>query len=169
MLSQIARFIGPTWGPPGSCRPQMGPMLAPWTLLSGMIAVAVVPCVATQSAAMTVFMLDTHVPVRMSSLAIPVLRKDRKWKYVYVSSNKFGATMVQLWCHKAGSTSAQVMACCLTAPSHCLNQCWQIISEVLWNSPQGNFAGKCYVYLSVVWIWKFLIYYYIRTTKGLMS
>ena len=31
----IARFLGPTWDPPGSCRPQMGPMLAPWTLLSG--------------------------------------------------------------------------------------------------------------------------------------
>ena len=29
--------MGPTWGPPGSCRPQMGPMLAPWTLLSGAI------------------------------------------------------------------------------------------------------------------------------------
>ena len=27
--------MGPTWDPPGSCRPQMGPMLAPWTLLSG--------------------------------------------------------------------------------------------------------------------------------------
>ena len=27
--TQIARFIGPTWGPPGSCRPQVGPMLAP--------------------------------------------------------------------------------------------------------------------------------------------
>ena len=27
--------LGPTWGPPGSCRPQMDPMLAPWTLLSG--------------------------------------------------------------------------------------------------------------------------------------
>ena len=27
--------MGPTWGPPGSWRPQMGPMLAPWTLLSG--------------------------------------------------------------------------------------------------------------------------------------
>ena len=24
--TQIARFMGPTWGPPGSCRPQMGPM-----------------------------------------------------------------------------------------------------------------------------------------------
>ena len=35
--SQIARFMGPTWGPPGSCRHQMGPMLAPWTLLSGIV------------------------------------------------------------------------------------------------------------------------------------
>ena len=34
--THIAKIIGPTWGPPGSCRPQMGPMLAPWTLLSGM-------------------------------------------------------------------------------------------------------------------------------------
>ena len=31
---QIAKFMGPIWGPPGSCRPQMGPMSAPWTLLT---------------------------------------------------------------------------------------------------------------------------------------
>ena len=31
----IARFMGPTWGPPGAGRTQVGPMLAPWTLLSG--------------------------------------------------------------------------------------------------------------------------------------
>ena len=30
----IARFMGPTWGPSGADRTQMGPMLAPWTLLS---------------------------------------------------------------------------------------------------------------------------------------
>ena len=35
--SQIAKFMGPTWGPPGSYRPQMGPTLAPRTLLSGVI------------------------------------------------------------------------------------------------------------------------------------
>ena len=34
--SQIAKFMGPTWGPSGSCRPQMGPMLDQWTLLSGL-------------------------------------------------------------------------------------------------------------------------------------
>ena len=35
-LSLIARFLGPTWGPSGPDRTQVGPMLAPWTLLSGM-------------------------------------------------------------------------------------------------------------------------------------
>ena len=34
VMSQISKFMGPTWVPPGSCRPWMGPMLAPWTLLS---------------------------------------------------------------------------------------------------------------------------------------
>ena len=35
--SQIARFMGPTWDPPGADRTQVGPMLAPWILLSGII------------------------------------------------------------------------------------------------------------------------------------
>ena len=33
---QITKFMGPTWGSPGFCRAQMGPMLAPWTLPSGL-------------------------------------------------------------------------------------------------------------------------------------
>ena len=33
--SPIARFMGPTWGPPGADRTQVGPMLATWTLLYG--------------------------------------------------------------------------------------------------------------------------------------
>ena len=35
------------------------------------------------------------------------------------------------------STLAQVMACCLMAPSHYLNQCWLIINKVLWHSSEG--------------------------------
>ena len=35
-----------------------------------------------------------------------------------------------IWRHRSMSTLAQVMACCLTAPNHYLNQCWPIISEV---------------------------------------
>ena len=48
VITQIARFMGPTWGPPGSCRPQMGPMLAPWTLPSGNLEGANVPDISTR-------------------------------------------------------------------------------------------------------------------------
>ena len=44
-----------------------------------------------------------------------------------------------IWWHGSGSTLAQVMACCLTAPSHYLNQCWPIIRKVLWHSLEEMF------------------------------
>ena len=34
-ITLIARLMGPTWGPFGADRTQVGLMLAPWTLLSG--------------------------------------------------------------------------------------------------------------------------------------
>ena len=37
-LTHIERFMGPTWDPPGADRTQVGPMLAPSTLLSGIIS-----------------------------------------------------------------------------------------------------------------------------------
>ena len=33
----MTRLMLPTWGPPGSCLPQVGPMKASWTLLYGLI------------------------------------------------------------------------------------------------------------------------------------
>ena len=37
MVSLTARFVGPTWNPSGADRFQVGPMLAPWTLLSDVL------------------------------------------------------------------------------------------------------------------------------------
>ena len=37
LVSLTARLMLSTWGPPGSCRPQVGPMLATSTLLSGIL------------------------------------------------------------------------------------------------------------------------------------
>ena len=45
-----------------------------------------------------------------------------------------------IWRQWSWSTLAQVMACCLTAPSHYLNQCWLIISKVEWHSSKGEFT-----------------------------
>ena len=39
-----------------------------------------------------------------------------------------------IWRQRSGSTLAQVMACCLMAPSHYLSQCWPLIRKVLWYS-----------------------------------
>ena len=46
-----------------------------------------------------------------------------------------------IWRQWSWTTLAQVMACCLTAPSHYLNQCWLIIRGVLWHSSEKIFAG----------------------------
>ena len=43
-----------------------------------------------------------------------------------------------IWRHRSGSTSAQVVPCCMVVPSHYLNQCWLIIIKVYWHSFGGN-------------------------------
>ena len=51
-----------------------------------------------------------------------------------------------------------VMACCRTAPSHYLNQCWLIISKIQLHSSDGNFTR--YHHISHQWLkltWKLLI------------
>ena len=45
-----------------------------------------------------------------------------------------------IWWQRSESTMAQVMASCLTVPSHYLDQCWLIISEVQWHSYKSNFT-----------------------------
>ena len=45
-----------------------------------------------------------------------------------------------MWWHVSVAMLDQVMVCCLTAPSHYLNQCWLIIKGVLWHSPDSNFT-----------------------------
>ena len=46
-----------------------------------------------------------------------------------------------IWRQWSWTTLAQVMACCLTAPSHYLKQCWLIIRGVLWHTSESSFAG----------------------------
>ena len=45
--------------------------------------------------------------------------------------------------HRSRSTLANVMACCLTAPSHYRNQCWHI-KGVLWYSPESYFIRSAH-------------------------
>ena len=49
-----------------------------------------------------------------------------------------------IWQYKSGLTLAQVMACCLMAPSHYLSQCRLLISEATWE----QFSSRCSIRLS---------------------
>ena len=48
-----------------------------------------------------------------------------------------------LWWHRSWSTLAQVMAWCLTAPSHYISQCWLINKLVIWLSQESDFIWGC--------------------------
>ena len=61
---------------------------------------------------------------------------------------------------KTGQTLAQVLACCLTAPSHYLNQCWLLLTYRQWRPVafiRGQFHNR---YLQVINHWNKLEYYY---------
>ena len=46
------------------------------------------------------------------------------------------------WWQRSGSPLAQAMACCLTAPSHHMNQCWHLIGDILWHSLVSNLTAS---------------------------
>ena len=69
-------------------------------------------------------MADRYVNI---SLNWDILRLYASWLkkgLLAINSLKPGGA---IWCHRSWSTLVQVMACCLMAPSHHLNQCWLII------------------------------------------
>ena len=43
-----------------------------------------------------------------------------------------------IWRHGSVLKQAEVTTCYLMVPSHYLNQCWLLISEIPWNSPKNN-------------------------------
>ena len=67
VLSQITRSTGPIWGPPGSCRPQMGPMLSPWTVLS---VILFIPEIIYTVRALLCFVLILWQTIRPLSLIL---------------------------------------------------------------------------------------------------
>ena len=58
-----------------------------------------------------------------------------------------------IWWHRSWSILVQVMACCLTAPSLYVNQCWKWgLVAFTWR----QFCWKCLRYLSLIWVLKLI-------------
>ena len=106
------KVLGGNMGPYGADRTQVGPMLAPWTLLSG-----------------TFFLVLRTGRFRPHPVKPPwIIWINSPWPRDAIRRHRFGSTL------------AQLTAWFLTAPSLSLNQCWQNINESLWHSIESNFT-----------------------------
>ena len=74
-----------------------------------------------------------------------------------------------IWRHRTGSALDQVMACCLMAPSHHLNQCWLFISKVQCHSSEGNSMRDTPAIKLKKIMWKLFIKNFIQISQGPMS
>ena len=70
--------------------------------------------------------------------------------------------------YRSGTTLLQVMACCLMASSHYLNQCCLKCQQVLVAFTRGQLLRKCSRYLSQIWDWKLLNQDYSHISQGSM-
>ena len=80
---------------------------------------------------------QSNTIILKSNLVALWLHKIR-WKAILLLNPLWPSDAI--WQDGYGSTLAQVMACCLMATSHYLNQGWLIITGVQWHSPESNFT-----------------------------
>ena len=79
-----------------------------------------------------------------NKLTIPPMPRKQSWRNLINGSHGPTRILVTLrpsdaiWRQGSGSMLAQEMACCLTTPSHRMNQCWNIIIKVHWYPPVDN-------------------------------
>ena len=81
-------------------------------------------------------LLGGHISIEIAYWSFAILmsaKVNSKWlMFLHCQPSAYEGLLTHcgLWRQRSGSTLAQVMVCCLMAPSHYLNQCWLIISEV---------------------------------------
>ena len=117
----IAMFMGPTWGPSGADRAQVGAMLAPWTLLYGVHAT-------------TWYSLQLHT----YNIFSEVYDLTRLSQYFYLVSKHNPSSSF-------GLASNLLMCIVLPQEAHCQGYCYTTKSAVpttLWVCSFGNIHGN---------------------------
>ena len=72
-----------------------------------------------------------------------------------------------IWHHRPLSSLVQVMACCPTAPSHYLNQCWHTVNWTLWNKLRWNFNQNIMIFILKKTAWKYCLQILVRLVRVL--
>ena len=152
IYTQIARSMGTTRGSPGFCQSQMGPMLPPWTLLSGYISIHISTCYFKIDTT-TLYMINEAYRladiVGAIILVTITLLSSQCYSFEYRATRSLINSLwpnYAMWRYISGSKLIQVPAWCMTAPSHYLNQYWLII-KVFCGIPQRAISEEVLVNL----------------------
>ena len=93
----IARFMGPTWDPSGADRTQMGPLLVPWTLLSGYINTTsctlklhAIILIQTEHTHRQHLAYVDHCNQRHMDIHVSIYACTQMWWYIYILSMSNG-------------------------------------------------------------------------------
>ena len=123
--TQITKFMGPTWGPPGSCRPQMGPMLAPGTLLSGEPSVrAPAQCKVSPGVGISIIKIRWSWNHLVFVMAIPILVR---W-YLYIETAHDVENAHVLYCRNADCLEIRFS---YHSIPHLPPRCWLYVIHIL--------------------------------------
>ena len=91
--------------------------------------------------------IDSHLHHHMASLCHNELHSlSALIKLVLLNSLRPNDA---IWRHRSQPTLAQVIAWCLMAASHYLNQCWLPIREVIWHSPEKKAIPQRIISLNI--------------------
>ena len=127
-----ARSMGPIWGPSGADRTQVGPMLAPWTLLSGSITITF------RDYYLRVWSCDdSHYMETFSTLLAPCREKHRSAAGLIhkgPTTRGFGVFFVDIMLSQEAVEQKIAL----------LNQCWR--KWAIRYKIQHNFNKKYHVY-----------------------
>ena len=146
--SLIARFMGQHGAHLGPTGPRWAPC---WPYEPYYLGCCDARCVVIHFLIWLYFLLN-HQCITLDNIFTTGIISTH-WNLVaHICINNFGLTVIQVmagrrqfnslglsdakWRWRSKSTLVQVMVCCLTAPSLYLNQCWLIISKVLWHSSE---------------------------------
>ena len=105
----ITIFTGPTWGPSGADRTQVGPMLAPWTLLSRTTKLTLINCAATD-------------PPSFQKLFHEIPDDKRGFWYSYLNDDLYGVYL----------STKRYIECIIPGIHRCIDLVHIINSHFLW-------------------------------------
>ena len=147
-MSLTARFMGPTWGPSGADRIQVGPMLAPRTLLFGVF-------LFRRSVETQFHIGKRHWPFEAQTKWLIFCTRDVQMHFV---NQNYCISFTEIPSYASNARKSSLISRWLGtehATSHYLNQCWpNSLKHNIYHQPSKSWNLQTVIYyFCVLLLW----------------